>query len=196
MGKYRNDDPSSWFPDERAAVPPAVEDASDAAWAEWQACSTAMESRLSQLKLASARQTQQVLHRASQARSAEAFLATELQPHAVPQPTLVPAPALDACTVMRLAREGDRICPLPAVWRRLYGLLPAVHDGDVVLRAPLPLDSIEWPRATDFFRQRRLRDQVDWAAEHGGLAQVHAFLSQLPEGDWHHLGELRWPTLV
>lgn len=200
MGKYRNDDPSSWFPDERPAVPPAVEDASDAAWAEWRDCSAAIDARLAQLKRTSARQMQQALHRASQARSAEAFLATELQaPDVVPAPAApapVAAPALDAETVMRLARERHRVCPLPAAWRRLYMLLPAVHEDDLVRRAPLPLDSIEWPRASDFARQQRLREQIDWAEANGSLAPLHASLLRLPEADWHHLGELRWPVLA
>jgi len=35
----------------------------------------------------------------------------------------------------------------------------------------------------------RLREHIEWAERHGALDKVHAFLSEMPESEWLHLGE-------
>jgi hypothetical protein len=207
MGKERRDDLTPWsaqFPDDRPPVPPGVETCGEAAWEEYVACCRSVEARVEALRAQSARQMRTVLRRASMARASDAFVASELQvPAAACTPAVAaparpvpPAAALDPETVMRLARQQGRVCPLPSAWRRLYMLLPAVHLEGRVLRAPLPVDSIEWPRTGDLARQWRLREQIDWADRHGALRTVHDFLARLREEEWHHLAVLRWPQLA
>jgi hypothetical protein len=89
--------------------------------------------------------------------------------------------------VLRLARSHARVCPLPGPWHCLHLLLPP--------EMPVPIPACAWDRTADFEKQRRLREQIEWAARNGALTRLHDGLAALRERDWHRLPVLHWPAL-
>lgn len=185
------------FPHERAEVPEGVEDCSPAAWDEYQACSEALEARLQ-------RERSDAAARNAKRRPSDAWLAGQLdcgsaqggdqaaeQPKA-PPPTRRAAGAPTAQAVLMYTRMHQRICPLPAAWERLHEslALAGAHPSP-----PAPISAIEWARSSDFAKQARMRDQVEWAARHGLLPDLLQALLALHEDDWHQLPALSWPSL-
>lgn len=152
----------------RGRVPPGIEDASEAAWRDYEACCAALDERLARLHAAAAAQAHQAIRRASGGRA----------PHRA---------VITVDRVLRLARSHGRVCPLPGPWRCLYLLLPP--------GAPVPIPAGAWDRTPDFEKQARLREQIEWAARHAALTRLHDCLAALREQDWHRLPVLRWPAL-
>ena len=168
------------FAEDRGPLPLVVEDDSEEAWQEYDACCAALEAQLRQLR--------NTLDRApagshARLRDIEARFTAEL------------ARGIDVDEVMALARRGRRVCPTPGAWRALYLLLPVVREGTRVLRAPYPVDLLEWHQTTDLQKQLRLREQLDWAQAHGGLERVRDFLAALRETDWVHAKPVDWPAI-
>ena len=91
--------------------------------------------------------------------------------------------------VLAVATENNRICPQPQKWQQLYELLPDKKRKGAGWEPSLPLLMVAWWDTPAMSKILRLREHIEWAAEHGGLEQVHAFLQSLPEEEWHHLGE-------
>ncbi|HEY1227816.1 MAG TPA: hypothetical protein VGF26_10895, partial [Ramlibacter sp.] len=93
---------------DRAQVPAPVEDASEAAWREFDACWEALD---------------------RQVRASPAGVAPRVAPaRGVRGPATTPAQASSLAAVhvddvMRLARMNDRVCPGPPAWTRLHQLL-------------------------------------------------------------------------
>jgi hypothetical protein len=117
----------------RGRVPPGIEDASEAAWRDYEACCAALDERLDRLRATAAAQARQLIRRASGGRA-----------------PLRPAITVDH--VLRLARAHGRVSPLPGPWRCLYLLLPA--------GAPMPVPARAWDRTSDFDKQRRQRPET------------------------------------
>lgn len=183
---------SPFFPEDRGVVPTAIEDDSDAAWAEYRACCEALDVRVAELRAEAAHHARRVIHRASLARQVESMAAAEL-----PAPAPMPAAAPKVVTLddlMRLVRLNARVCPQPAAWRRLYLLLP-VRAERSPCRAPFPIGRTAWASTPELAKAARLREHLLWAAEHGALPAVHALLSELAESEWHHLVPEGWPAL-
>jgi hypothetical protein len=193
-----------FFPDERGCVPLPVEDASDAAWAEYHACCRALEQRVRSLQADAAQAAHKAIARAAGPRASDLGLAHEWSAPPAPLPQLPPLPpptdAADAKhtptleEVLSIASIRDRICPLPAAWSRLYlGLLsPGLPATEL---PPFPVDRASWRSTEDFMKRQRFREQVEWAQSRGLLDRVHAFVSRLGEPEWHHLPPLDWPRL-
>ncbi|HEY1229626.1 MAG TPA: hypothetical protein VGF26_20145, partial [Ramlibacter sp.] len=97
--------------------------------------------------------------------------------------------------VMAICRTRDRVCPLPAVWQKLYLCLPVERRGTAVFRAPFPIERRRWNVVADLLKQQRLCEQFIWADEHGGLFGIQKFLVEMGESEWHHHTPLAWPTL-
>ena len=93
-------------------------------------------------------------------------------------------PSLDAA--LALARQDGRVCPLPDAWCALYELLPGRRSDMYGAIPPSPLVLAGWDATSDDDKRERLRLHLAWAAEHGAIAAVHAYLAQLPESRWHH----------
>jgi hypothetical protein len=91
--------------------------------------------------------------------------------------------------VVAVATENNRICPQPQKWQQLYELLPNKKRKGAGWEPSLPLILAAWWDTPAMSKILRLREHIEWAAEHGRLEQVHAFLQSLPEEEWHHLGE-------
>lgn len=95
--------------------------------------------------------------------------------------------ALDAISVqyvMSEARRNNRVCPVEAEWRRLHSLLAAAGA-----EPPPPLHGMELRRSPPLVRRIRVRDQVEWAAQHGVLREVLSFIQSLGEEQWLHMGD-------
>jgi hypothetical protein len=82
-------------------------------------------------------------------------------------------------------RRNNRVCPLPAIWQRLYAYLP--NTGPHL--AKVPATPAEWLQVPSLEKRVRLREHIEWAAAQGVLRQVYEALRKLPEKRWHHMGE-------
>lgn len=86
--------------------------------------------------------------------------------------------------VMYEVRRYNRVCPVEAQWRILGQLLREAGEG-----APEALAGPDFRRTPPLARRSRVREQVEWAAQHGMLREAFSFFSSLPEGDWVHMGD-------
>lgn len=82
-------------------------------------------------------------------------------------------------------RRNNRVCPLPAIWQRLYAYLP--NTGPHLSK--VPATHAEWAQVPSLQKRARLREHIEWAASQGVLRQVYEALRKLPENRWHHIGE-------
>lgn len=92
-------------------------------------------------------------------------------------------------SVLQLARQNARICPQPAKWQELYELLLAKRPS---AQAPEPMPALTgaaWAATSELAKKMCLREQAAWAAAHGCLDELHAFMQALHEQDWHHSGQ-------
>jgi hypothetical protein len=93
---------------------------------------------------------------------------------------------ITAEAVLLLARQNNRVCPQPAPWHELHGLLLACRPAPSSDAPMVPLTGTAWSETPELAKRMCLRSQIDWASSHGCLAQAHAFLQQLREEDWYH----------
>jgi hypothetical protein len=91
--------------------------------------------------------------------------------------------------VLAVAKENNRVCPQPQKWQQLYELLPNKKRVGAGWEPPLPLILAAWIDMPVVSKTLRLREHIEWAAEHGGLEQVHSFLQSLLEEEWQHIGD-------
>jgi hypothetical protein len=94
------------------------------------------------------------------------------------------AEGLSVQVVMTEARRHNRVCPIEAEWRRLHAILASVAAD-----APPPLTGAEYRSSAPLVRRIRVRDQVEWAAQHGLLREILSFIESLPEDHWIHMGD-------
>lgn len=83
------------------------------------------------------------------------------------------------------AQRNGRICPMPDAWKRLYEMLPGKRREGGKSVPALPLILAAWT-VPGVYKIARLREHIEWAAEHGALEEVYEFLKGLPENEWHH----------
>ncbi len=83
------------------------------------------------------------------------------------------------------ARRNNRVCPIPARWQELYQMLPERKNN----QPPPPLVGASWQGTPSISKRMCLREHLEWAESRGGLEPVLVFLKQLPEGEWHHMGD-------
>lgn len=86
-------------------------------------------------------------------------------------------------------QKNNRVCPQPQRWQQLFDMLPNKHRTGAGLEPSPPLVLAAWWDAPAMSKMLRLREHIDWAASHGCLEEVSLFLRELPEDQWHHLGE-------
>ncbi len=68
-------------------------------------------------------------------------------------------------------------------------MLPDKQQKGAGWEPPLPLILAAWWDTPALPKMLRFREHLEWASAHGVLDQVHSYLGQLPEGEWHHIGE-------
>lgn len=84
--------------------------------------------------------------------------------------------------VVNVARRNNRVAPKDTQWARLRKLLLEATGFEPPPCAPTG-ESV--PRLV---KRMLLRDQIEWAADHGYLALTMRFLQALPEENWLHMG--------
>ena len=89
--------------------------------------------------------------------------------------------------VLAEATKNGRVCPLP--WTQLYDMLPDKRHKGGGWEPALPLILAAWADTPAMLKMLRVREHIEWAASHGCLDAVFAFLRDLPETSWLHLGE-------
>lgn len=86
--------------------------------------------------------------------------------------------------VLAEVQKNKRVCPGPEKWAQLYEMLPNKRRKGGGCEPPLPLILAAWWDTSALQKMLRLREHVEWAAAHGCLAEIHAFLSELSEDQW------------
>lgn len=95
-----------------------------------------------------------------------------------------PRVSLDA--LMVVARRNGRVCPRPTLWVSLCEDLQRTPVRGDPLPLP-PLTREAWRASSALQKRLVLRDQIGWAARHGRLDTLAAFLVALAEDDWLHM---------
>ncbi|WP_135262140.1 hypothetical protein [Ramlibacter henchirensis] len=178
--------------EERALVPPGVEDPSEAAWRDYHASCVALDQQIARWRASAAVAARHVIARAA--------ASSQLPQKPARRRLELPAPsgrrtAVTLDQVLQLTRTNARLCPLPGPWRCVYLLLPELREHGRVLRAPEPVPAHAWKQTPELRKQLTLRAQIDWAHRHGALTRLYDCLAALREQDWHHLPSLAWPEL-
>lgn len=169
---------------DRVPVPQGIEDASEAAWRDYEACCTALDRRLAQLRSSAAAQARELIRRAA-------------RPSGQRAPALRgPRRIVTVAQVLQLVRANGRVCPRPGPWHCVYLLLPEAREDDHAERAPLPVTFAAWEHTPDLRKRLALRAQIDWAQRHGALVRLYDCLAALREQDWHHLPLMASPPGV
>lgn len=88
--------------------------------------------------------------------------------------------------LLEFVATNGRVCPQPPAWNALWELLPARRRKGGGWEPAAPLILAAWWETTDAAKRDRLRDHIEWAAQHDVLDVVEAFLRRLPEEQWHH----------
>ena len=91
--------------------------------------------------------------------------------------------------VLAEAQKNRRVCPQPQRWNELYQMLPDTRRKGGGYEPAAPLILAAWWDTPAMLKMLRLREHIEWAERHGALDKVHAFLSEMPESEWLHLGE-------
>ena len=91
-------------------------------------------------------------------------------------------------SLLAYCREKRRMCPQPMKWHQLWELLPNRRQVGIGWEPPLPLILAGWG-LSDQSKTQRLAEHIEWAEKHGALETVSAFLRNLQEEDWHHIGD-------
>jgi hypothetical protein len=91
--------------------------------------------------------------------------------------------------VLAEARRNNRVCPNQDQWNQLYALLPGKTRRFGRIQPTPPLTGRAWAATPDLAKRMALREHIEWAAAQGCLKDVMDFLTQLPEDQWHKMGE-------
>jgi len=84
-------------------------------------------------------------------------------------------------------QADGRVCPQPDRWKDLWEMLPAKERVGGGWNPSLPLILGAWWHTSAIEKQLRLREHVEYAAQHGVLDSVDSFLRRLTPEDWHTL---------
>ena len=94
---------------------------------------------------------------------------------------------LDA--ILDEATKNNRVCPQPQKWQALYYLLPGTTRVGGGYQPAAPLILASWWGTPPKQKMNRLREHIEWAADHEGLELIHRFLVDLPESNWLHIDD-------
>lgn len=92
-------------------------------------------------------------------------------------------------SLIAYCRENSRVCPKPDLWHKLWELLPERRQISVGWQPSLPLILAAWDHSSNLEKMLRLDEHIEWAEKHGSLHEAAAFLRNLVENQWHHLGD-------
>ena len=99
-------------------------------------------------------------------------------------------PAIMLEDLIAFVRLNGRVCPKPDHWHRLWQMLPDRRQGaDGHWNPPLPVILGGWWDSPALLKMSVLEEQLRYAAAHGVLDEVDAYLRSLGEREWAHLGD-------
>ena len=82
--------------------------------------------------------------------------------------------------------SGNRVCPKPQLWNKLWQLLKNKKQVGSCWQPPLPLILAAWDTTSDKDKQLRLREHITWADMNGQIIEISDFLYRLNEDEWYH----------
>ena len=86
-------------------------------------------------------------------------------------------------------QKNNRVCPHPQRWQQLFNMLPDKQRKGAGWEPSLPIIlAASWDTPA-ISKMLRLREHIEWAASHGCLEEVSLYLRELPEDQWHHIGD-------
>ena len=91
--------------------------------------------------------------------------------------------------VLAEVQKNNRVYPQPQRWQQLYDMLPEKQQKGAGWKPSLPLILAAWSDTPAMSKMLRLREHIEWAASHSCIEEVSLFLRELPEDQWHHIGE-------
>lgn len=167
-----------YLPGDPIPAPEALEGNSDSVWDLWHRTQRAHEAGYAETAPAPV-----VPSEASDpyAPTAPARLSRREVP-AVRPPAPKPPTINDA---MVEVRRNNRVCPNPVRWLELYEMLPNRTES----RPTPPLVGASWQATPSLSKRMCLREHLAWAETNESLPRVLDFLKQLPEEEWHHMGD-------
>jgi hypothetical protein len=84
----------------------------------------------------------------------------------------------DYCTANR------RLVPAPQRWNEMYGMLAGTRElPSGGWEPPLPLILAAWYETMPIEKPFRFKEHVQWASDHGQIAEVGRYLRSLRETD-------------
>lgn len=169
----------TYMPGDKIPTPVAVEKNTDSAWALWSDVSAAQDA-----KFANTTPESRTMPLGGEDPRYAKTRPMALTPDGKPRA----AAATEAVTVddvMLEARRNNRVCPRPDRWQELFDRLP-----DKLADRPMPpMIGPAWNVTSSLSKRTCVREHIEWAASHDFLEQVFAFLKQLPESEWYHMGD-------
>ncbi len=163
--------------------PEAIEMDTDTTWATWTDLAAAENRKFAD--------TQPATHSPRVAPDERAYATTEPAPLQKLQalPVTPVRRELTVVEVMVEARRNNRVCPQPARWQQLFDMLPDKKRSGAGWEPAPPLLGAAWKDTPSIPKRMVFREHIEWAASHGFLQQVFTFMKELPESDWHHMGD-------
>jgi hypothetical protein len=87
------------------------------------------------------------------------------------------------------SQKNNRVCPQLQKWNDLYKMLPNKKRKGNGWEPSLPFILAAWWDTPAMSKMLRLREHIEWASGHDCLDAIYAFLKNLREEEWHHIGE-------
>lgn len=95
--------------------------------------------------------------------------------------------------LIEYCRANQRISPKPRQWHDFWMLLRSVKPTFADTEPPKSLILSDWWYSTDEQKWHTLREQIDWADQHGVLPAARKFLRALATDDWLSPDQRRRP---
>ncbi len=88
-------------------------------------------------------------------------------------------------SLLAFIRSNGRVCPEPEYWNEMWNVLCSREPRPTQVKPGLPLILGGWHYSSDDDKRDCLEAQVRWAAAHGRLGEVDAFLRGIRDDEWH-----------
>jgi hypothetical protein len=85
--------------------------------------------------------------------------------------------------LLKFVRSEGRVCPHR--WHDMWEMLPDRKRVGAGWHPPLPLILGAWSMTTDEDKRLRLKEHIEYGAQHGVLEDLDVFLRGLPLREWH-----------
>ena len=93
-------------------------------------------------------------------------------------------------TLWDYCASNNRATPQPQKWNELFQMLKNTRRNSSGGWIPaLPLILAAWHDSPALFKQLRLKEHIQWAADNEQIEEVGKYLRSLNETDWFHFGE-------